>query len=179
MQPTTLIEYANQLIQLGYTDEARSTLASLLQADPNDASAWALSAWVAPDSERCAFALRQVVEHSHDTRLSGWAGRGLVLVEHTGALGEEPPPVLAPAQPAPVQPASPATPPLRGPGYNLSQAGGGVMIVGILILILVLVSQSAADLISATGVSPGTCGLGLIAIGAILAYVGYQQRQSS
>ena len=178
MQSTTMIEYAYRLIETGYADEARRTLASMLQTDPNDAGAWALSAWVAPDSERCQFALRKVVELSQSTSLSDWASRGLLHVEHTGALGEEPPPVLAAPEPAsrPSEPAEPPAPSRAGtPGYNMSQIGGGIMIVGMSIMILALVSQKASDLISSTGIAPTTCCLSLVLIGAVLAIVGYQR----
>jgi hypothetical protein len=185
MQAPLTLDYIIRLIHDGSLDEARSGLSSILESDPTNAVAWSLMAWVAPDSAVCDAALRKVIELAQDIRLRQWATRGLVLVENIGTLDEEAPPALggaarsvapeprrAPA-PAPVRPSGPKP---RRAGYDVIQAGGLVMISGILVLALAIISAPFAALFDRLPVSAGTCGMGFIAIGAVIAYVGYQRK---
>lgn len=187
-QPPQSLDYISQLILGGYKEDAQRGLATILEADPGHAGAWALTAWIAPDSERCVQALQKVVETSRDPRLTQWASRGLKLVEHIGTLDETPPPVLrgarvpqlaprpelAPTRPDPAQ-KKPALQP-GSTAHTLAQAGGAIMIGGMLVMIIAIVSEPIADLFTAMGISAGFCGIGLLAIGAAVAFIGYQRR---
>ena len=94
MPESTPIEQAYQLIQSGQTDDARRALATILQANPKDAMAWALSARLAPDAERMAYALRQTVDRSDDNDLAQWAIHQLERVQTSGQMDSTPPPLL-------------------------------------------------------------------------------------
>lgn len=173
MQQPTPIEYAYQLIQHHQIDDARRYLASILAADPTDAAAWSLSAWIAPDAERCTFALRQVMTLGGDGPLAQWARRGIALVEHTGTLDEAEPPLWRPARPAAASAPKKKEPEVRGPGYLMRQLGGGIVIIGVFIIILALVLKPVFDLLAATGIAPGWYGIVVILIGALVIRAGY------
>lgn len=98
MPEPTPIERAYQFIQQGHIDDASHLLANILKANPQDAMAWALSARLSPDAERCAFALRQVVERSQDNDLAQWAIQQLSLVADSGKMDSTQPPLLGISQ---------------------------------------------------------------------------------
>jgi hypothetical protein len=128
MAEPTPIERAYQFIQSGRTDDARRALAGILQANPKDALAWALSARLAPDPERCAYALRQTVDRSDDNDLVQWAIKQLSRVTETGKMDSSDPPLLGVAtggdtlgqmfqqsaqSPRPASPPAPPSAPLK------------------------------------------------------------------
>jgi len=181
MQNPSQLDYINQLIHAGYFAEAQRHLSGILETDPGSAPAWALTAWIAPSAEQCKLALERVVGTSRDTSLTAWARRGLLQIEHAGALGEEPPPVLTFArigawtQEKILVESEPKTPKERGAGYRMSQWGGGVMISGVLIIVLALLSPTFAGMFDTMPVGSGVCGVSLIVVGTVVAMVGYRR----
>lgn len=180
MQSTPL-EYINQLIHSGYFAEAQHHLNAILETDPASAAAWALTAWIAPSAEQCRLALERVVSTSRDRRLTQWARRGLVQIEHVGALDDEPPPVLTFARPGAwgqekiLSEPAPQAPKERGAGYGMSQWGGAVMISGVGIIVLALLLPAFAALFDNLPISSGVCGVFLIVVGTVIAMIGYRR----
>lgn len=178
--PPPPLEYVNQLIHSGYFAEAQRWLNVILESDPGSAPAWALTAWIAPSAEQCRVALERVVGTSRDPSLTRWAKRGLVQIEHVGALGEEPPPVLRFTRPEDWSKEKSLVedePPVRGPGYRLAQAGGGVMILGVLIIVLALFSPLFNAIFDNLPISSGLCGISLIVVGTVVAIAGYRRNR--
>ena len=181
MQNPSQFDYINQLIHAGYFSEAQRHLNGILESDPGSATAWALTAWIAPSAEQCRTALERVVSTSRERRLTQWAKRGLVQIEHVGALDEEPPPVLTFAragawgQEKILVESAPQAPKERGAGYSTSQLGGGVMIAGVLIIVLALLVPAFANLFTDMPIGSGFCGIILIVAGTVIAMAGYRR----